>query len=461
MAKVLIVDDKQMMRDSVAATLRRAGFEAVAAAGGEAALEMIPRHRPAAVVTDLKMPGMDGLGLLEKLAQHEPQLPVVLMTAYATVDTAVRALQEGAFDYIQKPFEGDELVVTVRRAVEHYQLATENEALKQPGAAAQPPRKLVGESGAMVRVRQQIEQVGPSHATVLISGESGTGKEIVAQAIHALSPRQDKVMLCLNCAALSANLLESELFGHEKGAFTGADQMRRGRFELADGGTLLLDEISEISPEVQAKLLRVLQERQFERVGSSTTMEVDVRIIATTNRDLQESVARGAFRQDLYYRLNVLPIHLPALRERRSDIPRLAEHMLTRAAQRDGRPPKHFEDEASDLLRRYDWPGNVRELENICERAAVLTPGSTIAADTIRPWLGTPAAEESSDDCPDVVVGADEKTLEEVERELILRTLDRHGGHRQRTAEALGIGVRTLGLKLKKWKQQELIASEV
>ena len=455
MSKVLVVDDKQMMRDSVSTTLVRGGFQAVAASGGEEALSLIARHRPKAVITDLKMPGMDGIELLTRIAEFDPQLPVVLMTAFATVETAVRAMKQGAFDYIQKPFDGDELVLTMKRAVEHHDLMKENAALKRDRDMKSRVRPFVGESDAMKRVRGQIEQIAASHGTVMIMGESGTGKEVIAQAIHRLSPRREQVMLCLNCAALSAGLLESELFGHEKGAFTGADQMRKGRFELAEGGTLLLDEISEIEPQLQAKLLRVLQERQFERVGSSVTLDVDVRIIATTNRDLQAEAVAGNFRQDLFYRLNVLPVHLPPLRERREDIPLLAEHFLVQQALRDGGTPKQLDKDAMEALIQYAWPGNVRELENICERAAVLTPGSVIQADTIRPWLLTSAPQQEVVTMDSFGVG--DHTLEEVEREVILQRLDRFGGHRERTAKALGIGVRTLGLKLKKWKELDLI----
>lgn len=465
MAKILVVDDKQMMRDSVTTTLLRAQLHAVAAETGEAALESIRKHRPSAVLTDLKMPGMDGIELLERIGKIDPDLPVVLMTAYATVDTAITALKLGAFDYIQKPFEGDELVVTMKRAVEHYSLRKENAALKTKESVEPPPRRLVGNSLVMQRLRQQIDQIATSHGTVLISGESGTGKEIVAHSLHSSSPRSKEVMLCLNCAALSTSLLESELFGHEKGAFTGADQMRKGRFELADGGTLLLDEVSEVSSQVQAKLLRVLQEREFERVGSSATMGVDVRVIATTNRELMTEVNAGNFRRDLYFRLNVLPIHLPPLRERRSDIPLLTEHFLRRQAQRDGREQKCVEAEAMGLMCEYEWPGNVRELENICERAAVLTTGPTIEAKTIQPWIcGTAAshARIGANVIRDVEsTSHDGKTLEDIEREVIIQTLDLNQGHRRRTAEALGIGVRTLGLKLKKWKDLNLVANSL
>ncbi|MDX1565789.1 MAG: sigma-54 dependent transcriptional regulator, partial [Phycisphaeraceae bacterium] len=426
------------------------GFRAVTASNGTEAMELVRRHRPRAVVTDLKMPNMSGIELLENIRSADPDLPVILMTAYATVDTAVAAMKQGAFDYVQKPFEAKHLVAVVRRAVEHFALRTENAVLKRD--VERQKAQLIGQSPPMMRIKEQIDQIAESEGTVLISGESGTGKEIVAQTVHALSRRVSGPLLCLNCAALSPSLLESELFGHEKGAFTGAEQVRKGRFELAEGGTLLLDEVSEVPPETQAKLLRVLQERQFERVGSSMTLSVDVRIIATTNRNLAEAVSAGQFRQDLFYRLNVLPIHLPPLRQRGEDVLDLAEHFLAGAARRDGHGHKVFDDEAKKLLVEYAWPGNVRELENICQRAAVLTDGPTIAAGTIRPWLFAQAASALS---------AEGRTLEELEREAIIQTLGRFNGHRQRTAQALGIGVRTLGLKLKKWKEKKLVASSL
>ncbi len=454
--KILIVDDKQMMRDSVASTLQRAGYQAIAADHGDKALGLAAKHRPAAVVTDLKMPEMDGLQLLERLLEHDDQLPVVVMTAFGTIDTAVVAMKNGAFDFIQKPFEGDRLIMTVRRAVEHRRLVHENAALKRNTDTPLTGPALVGESAAMKQLKEKIQKIAASHATVLVCGESGTGKEVVARTVHAHSPRHDRVMLCVNCAALSASLLESELFGHEKGAFTGADQLRKGRFELADGGTLLLDEISEISPSLQAKLLRVLQEQQFERVGSSTTRAVDVRVIATTNRDLSQSVAEGDFRNDLYYRLNVLPIHLPPLRRRVEDIPLLCDHFLSLVAKREGRQPKRFDHQAITLLRDYSWPGNVRELANICERASVLACDETITGDTIEPWLSTPVGDPVA-----IETIASPQKLEDFERLQIVRTLGEFGGNRQRTAKALGIGVRTLGLKLKKWKELNLVAQSL
>ena len=453
--KILVVDDKQMMRDSVGTTLQRAGYQVVAASDGKAALKMLTRHRPAAVVTDLKMPEMDGLELLSRLRQGDEQLPVVLMTAYGSVESAVEAMKEGAFDFIQKPFEGDQLVTTVGRAVEHRRLVGQEGRAKTKVDSFGDAPVLVGQSPVMRVLAGQIQQIARSNGTVLISGESGTGKEVVARTIHAHSPRRNHVMLCLNCAALSSNLLESELFGHERGAFTGADNLRKGRFELADGGTLLLDEISEISPQLQAKLLRVLQERQFERVGSSVSMRVDVRVIATTNRDLTKSVRDGDFRQDLYYRLNVLPLVLPPLRERVEDVPLLAEHFLKQVAMREGYDAKRFDDDALSVIGRYGWPGNVRELQNICERASVLAKGQVIGASTIQPWLtgGEPSAGEDSPPGSGL--------LEDFEREQILRALEKHNGNRQQTARSLGIGLRTLGLKLKKWKDQNLVAQGV
>ncbi len=487
--KVLVVDDKPMMRDSVGRTLQRAGYTVVAAGNGEQALAMVAKHRPAAVITDLKMPEMDGLELLGKLRTADVDLPVVLMTAFGTVNDAVEAMKVGAFDFIQKPFEGDQLVLVIRRAVEHRRLLNENAVLRTNTREADELPALIGRSPAMRQVAQQIQQIAHSHGTVLICGESGTGKEVVARTIHGHSPRHDNILLCLNCAALSSSLLESELFGHEKGAFTGADQLRKGRFELADGGTLFLDEISEIGPQLQAKLLRVLQESQFERVGSSLTMQVDVRVIATTNRDLARSVAEGTFRQDLFYRLNVLPIHLPPLRHRLEDVPLLAEHFLSQTAMREGREPKRFSEEAIAVMSRYTWPGNVRELQNICERASVLSRGQLIDAALIQPWLintaaggvarppRLPAPSDPADmqttGSPPLQVGptitesaaplpaGPIRPLEEVERDQIIKTLGHFGGNRARSAEALGIGVRTLGLKLKKWKEQNLVAQSL
>ncbi len=446
MARILICDDQEMMRDSLAATLAREGHEIVACGDGQIALQRLGAGRFDLLITDLKMPKMTGIELLAEAKKVRPEMPVVLMTAFATVQTAVEAMKLGAYDYIQKPFDGDEIKLLVDRTLEHSRLIRENLALRSMVDQA-APRPLIGSGEAMQSVKEQIEKVARTSATVLIRGESGTGKELVARAIHQQSDRRERPFLAVNCAALSENLLESELFGHEKGAFTGADRMRRGRFELADGGTLLLDEISEIAPTLQAKLLRVLQESQFERVGSSTTQNVDVRVIATTNRDLEACVDEGKFRGDLFYRLNVVPIELPPLRQRLEDIPELCRHFLHQIARRTNTVFRHIEPEAVRLLQRYNWPGNVRELQNIIERATVLEsePG-VIRAQTLEPWLKMrPIASF------DALAG---KPLADVEKQVILSTLEQFRGHRIRTAQALGIGVRTLGMKLKKWKEE-------
>ncbi|HEX8340849.1 MAG TPA: sigma-54 dependent transcriptional regulator [Tepidisphaeraceae bacterium] len=457
MARILVCDDQDLMRDSLAALLARDGHDVAAATDGPMALSKLAAGRFDLLITDLKMPKMTGIELLAEARKLKPDMPVVLMTAFATVQTAVDAIKQGAYDYIQKPFEGDDIRRLVERTLEHSQLKSENAALKSAIADVSAPRPLIGASGAMDEIKKRIDLVARSSATVLIRGESGTGKEVVARAIHAAGDRRDKPMLAVNCAALSENLLESELFGHEKGAFTGADKLRRGRFELADGGTLLLDEISEIAPGLQAKLLRVLQESCFERVGSSSTQVVDVRVIATTNRDLEDDVAEGRFRQDLFYRLNVVPIELPALRERADDVPELVRHFLHRIAKRDQSAFRHIEPEAVRLLQRYPWPGNVRELQNIIERAVILEsePG-VIRAETLAPWLRLPSAAPAA--AAQDLAG---QPLADIEKQVILSTLDRFKGHRVKTASALGIGLRTLGMKLKKWKDDgELVGAE-
>ncbi len=449
MANILIVDDKEMMRDSLALAMSRAGHKPISCDSPLAALELLRQHRPTVVITDLKMPKMDGIELLARMRAEQPDVPVILMTAFATINTAVQAMRQGAFDYIQKPFESEEIQVVVDRALAHAQLVADNQAYKA-NAEATPPKMLVGDSECMAEVRLRIGQVAASAgATVLISGESGTGKEVVAQAIHQQSARASRPMVCMNCAALPSNLLESELFGHEKGAFTGADRLRKGRFELADGSTLLLDEISEIDPGIQAKLLRVLQERAFERVGSGVTQRVDVRVIATTNRNLEEWVRQGKFREDLFYRLNVVPIALPPLRRRPEDIAELCQYFLARIAQRDGRPVRSFEPAALELLARYHWPGNVRELENICERSVVLESGEVLHAATISPWLATVTIGPGAAN-----MGRSGSVLADLERDAILKVLAKNQGHRQRTAIELGIGLRTLGMKLKQFKEE-------
>lgn len=493
MSTVLVVDDKDMLRDSVAVTLQRAGFTVIGASSGSQAIELVASRRPDAIVTDLKMPGMTGVELIEKVRELDDDLPIVLMTAYGTVETAVQAMRMGAYDYISKPFEGDELIISVKRAIEHARVKRENAVLRAsagmessaggavgsgaPSSELRGMSRLIGDSPAMRSVREKLRDYAASHGTVLISGESGSGKEVVARAIHELSPRTGQPFLAVNCAAMSESLLESELFGHEKGAFTGADRLRKGRFELSHNGTLLLDEISEVRPQIQAKLLRVLQERSFERVGSSTSIGVDVRVIATTNRHLADEVKRGEFRSDLYFRLNVLPIHLPALRERLEDVRLLAPHFVSQVCRREGRSVVPIEPAAMDMLMSYQWPGNVRELQNLCERAVVLSgsSGGAITAELIRGWLSGPSAlaspaphqtiEVTAAERPMLASSAEVKPtyalgrpLEEIERQIIVDTLGKYNGHRVKTARELGIGVRTLGLKLKRWKQENLVA---
>lgn len=508
---ILVVDDKEMMRDSVGSTLTRAGFSVRTACDANSALKEITARRPDAVVTDLNMPGKTGIELAGEIQAIDDELPVILMTAFGTIETAVQAMKNGAYDYITKPFEGDELIISIKRAIGHAAVIRENAILKaniagsgnNDAMGASGLDRLIGDSDAMRKVREQVRAVASSHGTVLITGESGVGKEVVAHAVHDLSPRVESPYLAVNCAALNESLLESELFGHEKGAFTGADKLRKGRFELADSGSLLLDEVSEVSPQIQAKLLRVLQERAFERVGSSTTIGVDVRIIATSNRDLPHAASMGEFRQDLFYRLNVLPVSIPPLRERIEDVPILSQFFIDQICQRDGRRCSRFDDGALDLLRGYLWPGNVRELQNICERAVVLSdPNSTtITHSLIEPWLMTsrptpkatplraaslhpsgaasrmteskpiqtnnglggrplgvnPAAIEHKSFAEQECQPGD-RTLADIERDTIVATLQRFNGHRQKTAKALGIGVRTLGLKLKKWKEESLVS---
>ncbi len=519
MKSVLVVDDKEMMRDSVGSTLTRAGFSVRTAVDGRSALKEITSKRPDAVITDLNMPGMTGVDLTGEIRAVDEDLPVILMTAFGTIETAVQAMKNGAFDYITKPFEGDEMIIAVKRAISHAGILKENAILKANARDSQPLNspvgldRIIGKSAAIRKVREQVRAVASSHGTVLITGESGVGKEVVAHAVHDLSPRGEAAYLAVNCAALNESLLESELFGHERGAFTGADKMRKGRFELAENGSLLLDEVSEVSPQIQAKLLRVLQERAFERVGSSTTIGVDVRVIATSNRDLPKAASMGEFRQDLFYRLNVLPIQIPPLRDRIEDVPLLAEYFVEKVCNRDGRRAIRLSEDAMELMGTYAWPGNVRELQNICERAVVLSdPKATeIARATLEPWLmesrptpkAMPLRPQANGVAPStsgsasgfgqsVVHGASapssvysqhpqssqhqpqtsmssfaepkmdyrpgDKTLAEIEREEIVATLQRFNGHRQKTAKALGIGVRTLGLKLKKWKEDSLVS---
>ncbi|MCI0650612.1 MAG: sigma-54 dependent transcriptional regulator [Planctomycetes bacterium] len=443
MARVLVADDDPFMRGSLLDALHDDGHDGEGFASAREALEAHDERSFDLVITDLKMPGMNGIELLDQIRLRDAQLPVLLITAHGTVETAVQAMKRGASDYILKPFGAEELRLLVGKAIEHRRLLGENEALKRELKRRSDDRPFLGESAAIRAVRERITAVCRSDATILIRGETGTGKELVARSIHYGSPRAERPFLCVNCAALSAGLLESELFGHERGAFTGADRARSGRFEMAEGGSLLLDEVSEIDNGLQAKLLRVLQEKEFERVGSSKTKRADVRVIATTNRDLEQEVRIGRFREDLYFRLNIVPIDVPPLRERKEDIALLADHFLEQAIRRSGRKPGRFSEKSRRELLSYHWPGNVRELENLIERAALLSLGEEIDVDGLR-------AEGVA--APPIDAGRLRgMALEDVERLLIADTLRLFGGHQKKTAASLGIGVRTLRDKIKKW----------
>ena len=448
--RILVVDDHAAARESVADVLRHAGYEVECSASAVEALPLLGSEPFEVVVTDLQMPGMDGLEFIRQMSNRRLRVQVLMITAHATIYSAVEAMRYGAFDYLEKPFDAIRLEELVARAIERRRLLDPDVVATDTltDSLTDDNFGMVGDSPAMQELRSRILQVAPTDETVLVYGESGTGKELVARAIHAHSRRAGGPLVSLNCPALSEQLTESELFGHRRGAFTGAESDREGRFELADGGTILLDEITEIDLSLQAKLLRVLQERTFERVGCSETRTADVRVVASTNRELTEEVAAGNFRQDLYYRLAVVPLVLPPLRDRADDVQQLADHFLARAAQRLGRPECKLEKCARSLFTAYHWPGNVRELENIITRACVLNQGQPITAVEMRPWLEQPEDIDELETEAALPVGS---SLEEVERQMILATLEHYEGHRAKTARALGIGVRTLSGKLRNY----------
>ncbi len=443
--RVLVVDDHTQARESMAEVLRRAGHQVACCSSAVEALQVVQRENFDCIVTDLRMPGMSGLEFIVHLEQRRYAAQVVMVTAHASVSSAVEAMRHGAFDYIEKPFDVEQLEQLVAQAMRHAGLVRGEASLEQPAGQFQAP-VMIGSSRPMQALRARIAQVAPTPETVLITGESGTGKELVAKAIHAASGRCHAAWVSVNCPVLSAHLMESELFGHEQGAFTGADKPRIGRFEMAKGGTLLLDEVTEIDLPLQAKLLRVLQEQSFERVGSSQTIQADVRVLATTNRDLHGEVTDGTFREDLYYRLAVVPIHLPPLRERSEDIPELIQHFLVHSANRLNRQPCTLEPDAMELLIRYPWPGNVRELQNFITRASVLHSGGPITSEELSRWLA--AGPDAGQPASTLPMGM---SLEEMERKMIEATLERFDGHRAKTAKALGIGVRTLSGKLRQY----------
>ncbi len=439
---ILIVDDEKNMRFVVRRALSGAGHDVREAASGEEALESIGNEAPDLVILDQRMPGMGGLAALGEIKKGQPELPVIMLTAHGNVESAVQAMKAGATDYLTKPFDVEELKLTVAKALNVTKLVREVDYLRGELDRNYDPSGIIGESTLMKEILDTVSRVAASDASVMIYGESGTGKELIARALHTQSVRKNKPFIQLSCAALPETLLESELFGYEKGAFTGAADSKPGRFELADTGTLFLDEIGDISLTVQVKLLRVLEQMSFERLGSSKTLNVDVRLIGATNRDLPAMIKTGEFREDLFYRLNVIPINLPPLRERRGDIKLLAAHFLKRFA-----PGKELSTESFRLLEDYHWPGNVRELQNTIERATILSQGDIIGPDDL-PAEITRGVSLSGDT---IRLPAEGVALEKVERELIAQALKRTGGNRTKAAELLGISRHTLLYRIEKY----------
>lgn len=462
---VLIVDDEPLMRLSMLDALKEVGFEVHEALTGDEGIEKVKTSRYDLIITDLRLPGCDGLEIVQTCKQESPSTEVIVITAYGSVDTAVQAMKSGAYDYITKPFSMDELLLTVERATKVLALQRENLELREELEGKFSFEGIVGKNERMRQVLEKIKLVSSTDTTILIVGESGTGKELVANAIHRNSPRCDQALIKVSCAALPETLLEAELFGHERGAFTGAIKQRRGRFELAHKGTLFLDEIGEISPMVQVKLLRVLQERQFERVGGNETLEVDVRLVCATQKDLRKEVEQGRFREDLYYRLNVVPITLPPLHERKEDVLVIAEHLLHTCATRMEAPAKGFSPQAREVLLRYSFPGNVRELENSIERAVALAQNREeiqawdLCGQSQCPYLGG-QWQENCGFCQEGLSGTKTRVTsgetlasarEHFERDYIVETLNRTGWSKTITSKILGLSRKALWEKCKRY----------
>jgi two-component system NtrC family response regulator/two-component system response regulator HydG len=444
--RVLVVDDEGNARQALRDILSEEGYEVVEAADGEDALQLMQSFAPAAVLADVRMPRMDGITLLKKAREQGSDSVFVMMTAFASVEAAVEAMRAGAENYLVKPLDVNAVLVVLEKALEKLRLQRETQNLRERVRERYRFHNIVGDAPELQAVYEVVKRAAPTRATVLILGESGTGKELIAQALHEESPRRDRPFIKVSCAALSETLLESELFGHEKGAFTGAIGRREGRFELADGGTLFLDEIGDISPALQIKLLRVLQQKEFERVGGVSTLKVDVRLVAATNRDLASEVKNGKFREDLYYRLNVVAVTLPPLRQRKGDIPALVSHFVEKYGKAYAKEIRGLAPGTLNALLAHDWPGNVRELENVVERAVVLAKGLEMTADDLPPTLRGPRPRERTPGA--LIPGA---TLYEIEREAILRTLEMVGGSTSRAAEILGISVRKIQYRLKEY----------
>lgn len=432
---ILIVDDEPAIVQTLSGILQDEGFDVLTASDGESALQVVEEEGPDLVFLDIALPGMDGLEVLQQLKEQQPLLPVIMVSAFGNVENAVKATRLGAYDFIEKPPHADKIILTVRNALELSRLTEENLQLRRRSG---PPQEIIGQSPVMQQLREQVRIVAPTNAWVLITGENGTGKELVARAIHRFSKRAHKPFVEVNCAAIPEELIESELFGHEKGAFTGATNKRRGKFDQAHEGTLFLDEIADMSLKTQAKVLRILQEQRFERVGGSRPIQVDVRVVAATNKNLEELINRGQFREDLYYRINVIPIHVPALRDRTEDIPLLIEYFLQELGRENNSSPKIMTPEAVAVLRRQPWPGNVRELKNVVQRLAILTPGRVI--DLTHLPNTVPSAQPPTDL---EQLFFQSKSLKEArsqfEREFLRRKLAEYQGNVSLTAEAIGL----------------------
>ncbi len=448
--RILIVDDEQNARDALKTILSEEGFEVAEAGDGEAGLALLAEFQPHAVLCDVRMPKMDGLTLLARAkAEGHPAL-FLMMTAFGSIETAVQAMKSGAEDYITKPLDISAVLARLEKALEKAQLVKENQSLRERIREKYKFSSIVGDSPELQAVFDVIKRAAPTRATVLVLGESGTGKELIAQATHEESPRASKPFVKVNCAALSESLLESELFGHEKGSFTGAVGRREGRFELADGGTLFLDEIGDITPGLQVKLLRVLQQREFERVGGTATVKVDVRVVAATNKDLAAEVKAGRFREDLYYRLNVVTVTLPPLRRRKSDVPQLVTFFIEKYNELHGKTVTGLAPGTLNALLSYDWPGNVRELGNVIERAVVLARGNELTSDDLPPTMRGPRPGVRPSES--LIPGA---SLYDIEREAILRTLEMVEGSTSRAADILGISVRKVQYRLKEYAEAD------
>lgn len=444
---ILVVDDDKLVNEFLTETLTRLGHTVESVMSAEDALVCLDERKYDLIVSDIKMKGMDGITLLGRARTMHPEIMAIMITAYGTVENAVKAMKLGAYDYLLKPVSPDNIEIVIGRAAEVIGLRRENKQLKSD--LAKKYQNIVGRSQKMKQVFEMIESTADARSTVLITGESGTGKELVARAIHYASPRRDNPFIKLNCAALPENLVEAELFGYEKGAFTGAVRQHKGRFELAHTGTLLLDEITEMPLGLQAKLLRVLQEREFERLGSGTPIEVDVRIIATSNRNLKQAISEGKFREDLFFRLNVIPINIAPLRERLEDIPLLTQHFIAKYNADNNKSIDGAEDDVMKLLLKYHWPGNVRELENYIERAVVTSPGSNLTRDSFPKDL---ALGKLSERTPGLEIGI---SLQEGEKYLILKTLEKFDGNKTKAAEVLNVTPRTIRNKLAEYEMEE------